>query len=230
MLKKFWTILEGPAQQKGNALIYVLIAIALFAALGFTLNRQTKGSNTSEINAAELEFQAAQLISYAAQTKSAIDQMMITGTSIAQLDFTKPGDAGFDTAPHIHKVFHPEGGGLQPVNLDRDVINQVESTAPGWYLENIINVEWTRSGATDVILTAYQINEPLCRVLNEKITGNSQISDLEIPNDLSDFFADTSSNQDFTLSTCGDCENSLSLCVANEGFSSYAFYTVIVNR
>lgn len=225
MNKKLWS----DCGQSGNALIYVLIAIALFAGLGFTLSRQARNTGTSEIDDAKSQLYAMQLITYASQTKSVIDQMIFSGSTIDDLDFIKPADAGFNTAPHIHKVYHPQGGGLTPASLPDDSISQITTPpAAGWYLGRFNNVEWTDSSETDVILTAYQISRPLCESINNKITGNTSIPALT--GDMDDYLLDTATNNDLTIASCTGCEGYTSLCVSNAAVTAYSYYSVIEDR
>ena len=213
----------------GNALIYVLIAIVLFAALGFTLSRQTTDSDVSEIDDAKVEFYAAQIIAYAAQAKSAVDQMTFTGSTITDFDFVLPGGAGYTTAPHIHKIFHPEGGGLTRGNLPPKAVLEI-STPPdaGWHMGRFNNVEWTDSTGTDVILTAHQITKSVCEALNKKITGSTTIPALT--GDLDDYLIDTATDNDLTVAVCASCESYMSLCVSDNTVSAYSFYTVLADR
>ena len=215
--------------QSGNALIYILIAIALFAALSFSLSRQTGGSNTKEVEYANTSLYALDIMDYSVQTKSILDQMIFSGTDIGDLDFTKPGDVGYNVAPHIHKVYHPEGGGLIHAVLDAKAINEV-STPPdaGWYLGRINNVEWTTTAATDVIITAHQINRGICEEINKSITGTATIPAL-IGN-IDDYLVDTGTNNDLTVAACAGCEGYLSLCVSNGAGNTYSFYSVIADR
>lgn len=215
--------------ENGNALVYVLIAIVLFAALGFTLSRNMGGSNTKEIDAARAELYAMELIAYSAQVKSVIDQMTFTGTKFNTLDFTKAGDAGFSTAPHIHKIFHPQGGGLTSANLPIRIIKE-NSTNPeaGWYLGLFNNVEWTKGAGTDVILTAHQISKAVCRAINDKITYSTTIPVLA--GDLENYLVDTGTNNAFTSASCADCEGYVALCVSNNSADTYSFYTIILDR
>lgn len=215
--------------EDGNALVYVLIAIVLFAALGFTLSRNMSGSNTNEVDAARADLYAVELIAYTAQVKSILDQMSFTGTQISNLDFTKPGEAGFNTAPHIHKVFHPQGGGLTSTNLPPRIIKE-KSTNPeaGWYLGLFNNVEWTRGTGTDVILTAHQISKAVCRAINDKITHSTTIPVLS--GDLEDYLVDTGTNNEFTTGACADCEGYVALCISNNSADTYSFYSIILDR
>ncbi len=215
--------------EKGNVLIYVLIAIALFAGLSFTLSRQNSGSNTNELDDAKSEFYATQLISYAAQVQSVIDQMIISGSNLDDLDFTLPGQASFSTPPFTHKVYHPQGGGLTPARLRKGTIHQISSTIPaGWYLGLFNNIEWSNTASTDAILTAYQIDKQICEKINMKITGNSVIPALS--GDMSSYLIDSSSNSDLNISDCTACEGYITLCVSNDIVQAYSFYTVVADR
>ncbi len=215
--------------EHGNALLYVLIAIALFGALSFTLSRQSRNSDNGTLSEAKAELYATQLIAYARQAQSVIDQMTITGSDIDDFDFVQPGETGFNTGVHIHKIYHPQGGGLSPANLPNGAVQQVSSTpVAGWYLGRFNNVEWTDSTGDDVILTAYQISRPICEIINDRITGSSFIPTLT--GNMSDFLLDHSTNNDLNVSDCAACEGYLSFCVQNSAQTAYSFYNVIADR
>jgi len=166
--------LKESGQESGNALVYVLIAIVLFAALSFTLSRQTDTGEAGELSDTQIELYATQLISYAAQVKSALDQMKFSGARIDDLDFRGPSDATFNTGTQkdrTNRVFHPEGGGVTKGRLPEDALdsNPHSNPAPGWYLGRFNNVEWTPSAGDDVILAAFQINEAVCAKITRKL-------------------------------------------------------------
>ena len=228
----------SPQNQSGNALIYVLIAIALFAALSFTLGRQTDTSGYGTLSDDQAELYASQLIAYAVQTKSDIDQMIFTGSDIADFDFTLPTAAGFNTSPHIHKVDHPEGGGLNPARIPDNAVTQSTSDpVPGWYLGRFNNVEWTETSDTDVILVAYQLNQTVCEKINEKINGSTTIPVLgdSIKETMINDAVHTGTNLDLTTDSsgspiCSDCHQVSTLCVQNQGTNAYGFYTIVADR
>ena len=60
-------------------MIYVLIAVALFAALSMTLGRQSDTNEGDTLNDSQAELFATQLIDYAVQAKSVADQMTLIG-------------------------------------------------------------------------------------------------------------------------------------------------------
>lgn len=224
--------------QSGNALVYVLIAIALFAALSFTLARNTDTSEADMLSDDQAELYAVQLISYATQAKSAVDQMIFTGSDIDDLDFTLPNEADFNTPPHIHKVYHPDGGGLNPARIPEEAIDQSTSDPPPrWYMGRFNNVEWTDTSNDDVILVAFQIKQSVCEKLNQKITGSTSIPTMgdSIKETMIDDAYYTGTNVDLTTDPtgspiCGDCHKKASLCVQNQAGDAYGFYTIIADQ
>ncbi|MGB0719383.1 MAG: hypothetical protein ACPGRX_02860 [Bdellovibrionales bacterium] len=227
--------------QSGNALIYVLIAIVLFAALSFTLARQTDTNEAGYLSDEKAELYATQIISYAAQAKSAIDQMLFTGTDIDDLDFTDPSDAGFNSGTQLdrtYRVFHPEGGGLTKGRLPSEAVtNAITDPPAGWYVGRFNTVEWTESTAQDVILVAYQIKQAVCEKINEKITGSTAIPLMtdSIKETMIDDSFYTGTNIDLTTDPsgspiCSPCHEVASLCVHNQAQNAYAFYTILADQ
>ena len=215
--------------EQGNALIYVLIAIVLFAALGFTLARHTSNSDISELEEAHADIHALEIISYASQAKSIVDQMIFSGSNLNNINLTLPSEAGFSTAPYVHKVYHPQGGGLTPANLPANAINEISSPpAAGWHMGQVNSVGWTGSTATDVILTAHQITKLTCEALNKKITGSKTIPALT--GNLDDYLVDSATDLELTNVVCAACEGYMSLCVSNAGVTTYSFYNVLADR
>jgi hypothetical protein len=220
-------------RQAGNAMIYVLIIIALFAALSFVLSRQGSNSESSTLSTQQTEIYSTQILQTAMQIKQAVDSVLYSGsgTTLDTLDFTLPSDPGFDNAPTVHKVFHPDGGGVTMPLLPADATTPAANPAPGWYLGRFNNVEWTETAATDVILTAYHIAQPICQRIDQKLTGSTTIpvSTTTLKNMLipASFFS--GSNSDLTAAACSGCNGQPSMCVQDTD-GSYSFYSVIEQR
>lgn len=223
--------------ERGNALVYVLIAVALFAALSFTLSRTTDTSESATLSDDQAELYALQLISYAAQARSAVDQMGFTGSDIDDLIFTFPNEAGFNTGSHIHKVYHPEGGGLNPARISKNASTSAISDLPArWYMGRFNNIEWTKTANHDVILVAYQIEKKVCEKLNVKVTGSIFIPQMNdsIKDTMIDDAHHGGANLDLSTESgtplCADCHKVSSLCVQNQAGTAYGFYTVIADQ
>lgn len=227
--------------ESGNAVIYVLILVVLFAALGFTLSRQSDSSETSGLDAERNSIMATQLIEKANQVKQTVDQMIFSGSAFtpttSDLVFITPDDAAFNTAPNIHKVWHPSGGGMTLPTLPPDAVHQVDADpVAGWYLGLFNNVEWTPTTATDVVLTAHQISEQVCQQINKKITGTTTIPVLAGAVTIKEVLIDTAkhsggANGDLDTTSCpAGCDGMPSLCISNNAGTMWSFYSLIESR
>jgi len=174
---------------------------------------------------------ANELLEYSAAAKSVVDQMIMTGSSIDDLDFVNPTSAGFDTPPHIHKVFHPEGGGLTYQSALNDNIKGPDGsgTLPGIFIGAFNNVEWTPSTSTDVIMSFHKIRQDVCAKINEKITGSATIPALTdtLRVTLINTAVHGAGNVNLDTTVCSGCDGYPTLCVENSGHS---FYTILAAR
>lgn len=237
----FFPVFPGVSRrsQAGNAMIYVLIAIVLFGALTFIVARQSDDSETGGLNAEQTEIVATQLVQTSMQLKQAVDQMLYSGSEPDTLDFTTPDDEpAFSTAPYVHKVFHPSGGGviLQPIPLF--AVDQESNDPPArWYIGRFNNVSWSADPlAEEIIMVAHQISEPVCRAINQKLLGNPAplVTTANPRNIFVDDVLHSGTNEDFTSAACPTCENVIAGCVEGPsevlGENIRSFFSIIVSR
>ena len=221
--------------EAGIGLVYILIAVGLFAALSFMLTRTINSSETATLSPERTELYSTQLINYAVQAKSAIDQMLFTGSDIGDLDFSLPGEAAFSAgtqSERIHYVYHPDGGGLNAGKFTAEITLAGTNPTTGWHMGRFNNIEWTDTAATDIILTAYRIPREICENINDKVTGNTTIPVIAgaIETVLVDDARHSGTNVDLDIADCAECEGYSSLCVSDTGATTFAFYTIIADR
>lgn len=210
--------------QRGNAMIYVLIALALLGFLTVTLSRQNNQADGQDLSDEQAELYANEIIQYASGAQYAIEMMLSSGSEVNDLNFILPSEANFNTGSNIHKVFHPQGGGLNyQAELNEAVVDS-SGQPPGWYFTNSINVEWTPTAANDAIVSALRIKKVICESINKKITGSKDIPVLDEA--LGQVFYKTAT-VDLDTSICPDCDGYPMLCVANQGGAFYGLYSII---
>ena len=217
--------------ESGNAMIYVLVVIVLFAALSFVLSRGARTTEENTLGVETVNVYATQIMQMANQVKQGVDQVVYSGTLINNLNFCLPGEVCFTSAPLYNNVFHPEGGGMVRPVLQADAANQVNTNpAPGWYVGRFNNVEWTPTTAQDVIVTAHQIRQDVCARINELLTGSAAIPALTV--DINKVLIDSSRhtngpNADLDAAVCAGCEGHPALCVVNAAGTIWSYYSVI---
>jgi len=103
-------------QERGNALVIILIAVVLFAALSFAVSGGLRGGNKADDE--NLAVKSTQILEYARTIKAAINQMqLLNDCSDTDISFTHPawGHTDYDHTPATDidcQVFHDDGGGV----------------------------------------------------------------------------------------------------------------------
>ncbi len=237
---------------RGNAFVYILIAVALFAGLSLALSNMAGDENQKRVDASYLQGSVSSMMAYAAAVQNTIEQMELQGVPINSINFILPQEANFNDngvvvtgAFNRNKLFHPSGGGLSYKPLPTEITGTTATTpAAGYYVDRFNNVEWTPTDAADVggtfptladtedvLFVAYNITEAACKAINQKIRGNTTIPLLSgTPvNYLITDRLHGGSNSDFTATQCADCENISAMCVRT-GAPIYIFYNIIYAR
>lgn len=234
--------------ESGNVMVYLLIAIALFAALTMILSRQNDQGDGQNINDEQVSFRVAEILDFASAAQNVVDQMIFAGSELGELQFINPTSTGFNTPPNIHKIYHPSGGGLNYRGRDLAVFTGTDNNPPpGWYIGRFNSFEWTPTsdddidelanppitGETiqDVVITAYQLSQPICAAINKKLIGSETIPALGGTGSLRDYLVDdaehSGTNAEVTADVCATCANQPSMCVSNSDGDMWAFYSLI---
>ena len=87
------------AQDEGNAMVYVLIVVALFAALSFVMSRQNDGGESEALSEERIQIAASSLQQTSARVQQSIEQMVWSGTKIDDLLFMPSTDPTFEDRP-----------------------------------------------------------------------------------------------------------------------------------
>jgi hypothetical protein len=215
--------------QRGNALVYILIGVALFAALSYTFSRNASTGSTS-LTDEQTTLYAHQLINHAQQMEQVVQQMLMTGSAIDDIDFTKPGEAGYGTNAQ-HQVYHPSGGGMNLFNESNlNLFGPNSYTWDGWTYNTQTNVEWTSTGVDDIIFTFLNISGPVCAKVNEILIGDDTVPVETLP-PRNTFSEPEGGNSDLTATNCASCEGKYHFCAQdNQVAGVRAFYNIIASE
>ena len=217
---------------RGNAMIYILLALALLGGLTMVLAQQNDDAGSQSLSAEKAELETTKIIAHAATVKGAVDNMLMSGTNINNLNLSSPFRPEFLVGKDIDKLYHPSGGGLSYQAMDMNYTDPALIIWPGWYIGRFSNVEWTPTTANDIILADYGINKSVCENINKKITGSTTIP--VITRDLRTLFmpyeltAQTTVN--FMKADCPTCDGYSSLCVSDSGGTAFLYYNIIVGK
>lgn len=104
--------------EKGSALFFILIGVALFAALSFAVAQMLRGGNVEVITEQKSRLYADQIMDYARAVRGATQDVQISnGCTDTEISFTVTGADGYQHVPAERdecKIFNADGGGITP--------------------------------------------------------------------------------------------------------------------
>lgn len=211
-MKKIFT-----KSEHGNVLFVILIAITLFVAIVFALSKDS-GNTENTVSDIKLEKQVEQLLSHMNIIKTKVVTMIdVNGVFPSSVSAIKPGDVGFDTSPHIQKIYHPLGGGIE-------YTNSIGGTT-GIVYNNSLTITGIGTASADIAMIANIASLKYCQMLNKKLynsTNVPMITDATATNMLTPVTATL--DDATTCSATGGCDNVAYQCLVSDGSSGTIIY------
>ncbi len=234
--------------ENGNALWFILLAVALFGILAAVISRNNSAvDQTGDIEKDRIK--ASEFLRYGKSVEQAVQKMMLNnGTSENDLDFLSI-DADHDNincTTNDCDVFHVEGGGIAyrtPAELLKDSAHTQD-----WHVSTSNRVyqsgcDTADRSCTELLLIAKDIPKSICLQINrlQEITnpnGDAPRQDEIVKgNAFNGTFTNTGLNSDFIGGTNATSEapqtkGKSAACVYEFGGSppGYVFYQTLLER
>lgn len=159
------------ANERGNVLIYILIAVALLGALSFAVAQSGRG-NVQQLSAERARLYAAGIVEYADNLSKTVSQLQLRGCAEDELNFANTIVAGYTngSAPSdgFCDIFSPSGGGLSWQKIAPEVVDTTNNYLSDYLIFATNQVSGTKSNEGDLIFLA-EVNESVCTAINELI-------------------------------------------------------------
>ncbi len=233
-------------EQSGSVLFYILIAVALFATLGYVFS-QNMNSTAGSLTKEEARVYAQDIIDYANRINRGVQRVLSNGCSENGVSFyisTIPALSGYEHASGTDdkcKVFHDSGGSVswqfpaEGVNDGSDWVitgqNRVDGTS------GVIGTNVAVSG-NDLLITLANVNSEICRQIN--VLVKNDLINNAIPKDLANFdrglFIGTYANTNTISDTNNVLQNKPIGCFEATNINSiaaggtYHFYSILIAR
>lgn len=217
--------------ERGNALLYVFIAIAVLALLTFAVS-DTSDNTDNIADYAVADEQIARILAYSGTIAATLNEMVIAGatheTLYSTLVTTPPGGAGFGTAPHNMKIFHPMGGGLNYISssgsaTDTDTVGTSFKINPGSIVDD---VGPTDAVVGDILFTAVINDVEACQRINFLLRGDGTVPVLATAS--FDNLFTTGAAVTIDAANCADCVGVAQACVSNTAGDAWGFYAALL--
>ena len=168
--------------QSGSALIIILVAVALFGALSYTVANMLRGGDSPNAIAEQpASILTDEILGYARTVKQAVQDLKISnGCEDEQISFEN--DIGSEyvntAAPNDCRVYGSEGANLSRQNMFEDV-----SSSPWLFTgENRIANVGSNTTDGDLLIVLPDINLTVCLAINDKLNVPNASQDTPVSN------------------------------------------------
>lgn len=211
--------------EAGNAIIWILVAVALFAALGYAFSNTSRNS-TAMLTGEEAKSEANKIIAYGSDVKAAVKRMQLRGVDETEFSFANSISIPNHAAGHNAncttnkcEVYDTQGGQLTPISFD------------GGAQVRVIAVDGVGTTEGELVLTIYSIGSDVCLKINQALsigtTGTLPITDtFSVANYNGSYsaVADPIGNTETTLS------GQKAFCAEGATAGNYHFHQVLIAR
>lgn len=213
----------------GNALAMILIAIVVLALLTALVSRSSD-QQSDTLSRQTMDDEISRMLAQTSALGGALGQMIVNGEDAATLYSTlsllKPGDAGFETAPHNLKIYHPLGGGI---NYMSGSTSSAAAVATGFNINSgsiVTGVGATDAVTGDILFTAKISSASYCQRINTIVTGSAAVPTLVTANFNTLFTAGTAVT--IGANCAPTCANIARQCVSNVEATAWGFYSALL--
>ena len=214
--------------ETGSALFMILIGVALFAALSYTVADMMRSGNPEAIGEERAKLYADEILDYAQAVRRAVQDMRINGCSDTEISFENDAVAGYTNGTNTDcQVFHTDGGGLTWIDLKFNSSNPGETFSGSMDVENGIG-----SSAADLFFTLGPLPKDICLAINDKlgITNPSGNPPYEQTGTISNKFTGSYSVSENVTAWVGSIQNQQAACMYRDVGGTNFFYQVLISR
>jgi hypothetical protein len=163
--------------EKGNVLFYILIAVALIAALSYAVAQSSRGS-TNALSEERANLVVTEILDYANIVSSAVGQLKLRGCKETHLSFENSVYTGYTNvtvgAPTDDScdVFHINGGWVEPLKPQSDWLDSslsAEDYHGDILLTATTGIDLVGAASADLLLVIPFLQREVCIGLNNKL-------------------------------------------------------------
>jgi hypothetical protein len=224
--------------ERGNVMFYILIAVALLAALIFAVGQSGRGS-IQQVNDEKAKLLASEIIEYANNVSTAFAQLRLRGCKLEEMSFENDTIGGYANASaptdRTCNIFDPAGGGITFIGPPVQALDGV-STMPLFTIElEIDGVSTTcgNSGCSDMVMVSGPLLQNVCVQLNNSLSvGDKDDPPVNVAAEFATGLTKYVGNlgHEFAIGTSTNIYGKLAACVQDTDDNKFYFYKVLASR
>lgn len=226
--------------QSGSAIVWVLVMVALFAALSYVVSSGFRAGE-SNLSKEKVDLIATEILDYAQSIKQAVQTLQINGCNETEISFQANNNSGNynNTYSPVDKschVFDPNGGSLlyitpNPNGLDND--RSAEHLYGRYFFNGQTTIENLGDNLKDdlLIITSW-LKEDVCKAINRKLFSETTIvlEPASFANISSFFGVFDYANSNINLSSNTKQNGATAACFESTNHGGYHFFHALIVR
>ena len=233
--------------ERGNIFFFILIGVALFAALSYVISKGMSTQSVSGLSDRQASLAASDILDYAQQLSHGVDALRQKNVSESDICFYAPGwgvtTYNYCSSDTSSQVFSPSGGGVQFRKMETDWIDKdVAGSSPEYGLllfsgnDSVVQIGTDGGGdsSQDLMVVFPYLKSVICNQIDKRLGLSydpppSDVSGGDIALTVKRFDGTfTSDSNSSVYGGGGPLEHVDSACVESGG--KYYFYHVLIAR
>lgn len=176
--------MNNRSNESGNVLFIILIGVALFGALSYSVANMMRSGNASSITKEKARVSAAQIIDYGNVVRQATQNMLINGCDKTEISFTQESGDAYEHSPASPtkcKIFERRGGSVNPEAVSPGLNDGSFYIFTGAHAAENIGSTCTNASCADLIMVLENLDKAICLAINKRLSVDNPGSDA--PND-----------------------------------------------
>lgn len=233
-------------RQRGSVFFYILLGVALFAALAYTVSRGIKGQQTLALSEQEVKIAASDILDRSQELTRAVNRIRRRNVSENDFCFSSALNSATNEAVYTtqsscgtpkNELYNKAGGKIEFQAIPTNWLDSARTGDQGfgeWMFSDGNAVIGNGTGAlnlassVDLIAHVNHLKEEVCTMINEKLGING------IPNNAASFAPAAPSNGVYTASgqiNIAALDGEPAGCFQNSTiWSNYIYYQVLIER
>lgn len=221
-------------QEHGSAIFMILIGIALFAALSYSISQMMRDGKAEIIPAEQAKVYASQIVEYGNIVRQAVQNMRINGCDVTEISFTQASGDAYEHSPAVPtkcKLFEKQGGAVVAEEVSPGINDGSPYIFTGGHAANNVGTVCTNAACSDLIMVLEQIDKSVCLALNKQLGVSNPSNDA--PNDAGGTlarFTGTYTYGNVLLDEDTALNGKMAGCLRDTPANTYSYFKVLIAR
>jgi hypothetical protein len=162
--------------RSGSVMVMILVAVMLFAALGYAVSENMRGGSPEVLSAELAKNHASEIFQFSSSVRRAVQSLKIDGIADTDISFENPILSGYTNGTcETCRVFSSRGGGINYIKPAQHWLDPSRETSDHyrtWLFTGGAFIDSVGTGANELLMIVPYIRQGICMEINKKLEIN----------------------------------------------------------